>query len=228
MTFFWRITRLFHWVHFRLLNTRTSFFPPRLYWEGRRNFSVRFRRNIVSNGRETNEWKLLPVCSHFSECEATRPHCFFCCSSFRSRAKEGPWRPQCFGWGYRLSWLQEVPVWCVWVGALCHCGIFREFTGLWHCNSRKLKWKKPRWSSRYSVPAGSEFLCRKEFLGVPGALDGRSHVVSARVREKGKENSDIKKVIPITTLFVILLTVLETALGNHKKKWSTDGPQLLS
>lgn len=31
---------------------------------------------------------------------------------------------------------------------------------------------------RFVVPAGREFLCRREVLGVPGALDGLSHVVS--------------------------------------------------
>ncbi len=41
---------------------------------------------------------------------------------------------------------------------------------------------------RFVVPAGREFLCRSEVLGVPGALDGLSHVVSDGVfRRKGNK-----------------------------------------
>lgn len=44
----------------------------------------------------------------------------------------------------------------------------------------------------WSVPAGREFLCRIEALGVPGTLDGLSHVVSVRVQ--GKKNNGISRV----------------------------------
>lgn len=48
---------------------------------------------------------------------------------------------------------------------------------------------------RYAVPAGREFLCRWDILGVPGVLDGLSHVVSVGVfrgRRGRKTNSDIR------------------------------------
>lgn len=37
---------------------------------------------------------------------------------------------------------------------------------------------------RFVVPVGREFLCRREVLGVPGALDGLSHVVSGGEGER--------------------------------------------
>lgn len=41
----------------------------------------------------------------------------------------------------------------------------------------------------FAVPAGSEFLWRGDILGVPGALDGLSHVVSVGLmRGRGKGN----------------------------------------
>lgn len=41
---------------------------------------------------------------------------------------------------------------------------------------------------RAVVPAGREFLCRIEALGVPGTLDGLSHVVSDEVlRRRGRK-----------------------------------------
>lgn len=40
------------------------------------------------------------------------------------------------------------------------------------------------------VPAGREFLWRSEVLGVPGMLDGRSHVVS---KEGAKTERSIRK-----------------------------------
>lgn len=39
---------------------------------------------------------------------------------------------------------------------------------------------------RPAVPAGKEFLCRRDVLGVPGVLDGLSHVVSVRKEKKKK------------------------------------------
>ena len=40
---------------------------------------------------------------------------------------------------------------------------------------------------RCVVPAGREFLCRRDILGVPGVLDGLSHVVSERGRKRGRK-----------------------------------------
>lgn len=37
---------------------------------------------------------------------------------------------------------------------------------------------------RAAVPAGKEFLCRRAVLGVPGVLDGLSHVVSVWEEKK--------------------------------------------
>lgn len=53
-------------------------------------------------------------------------------------------------------------------------------------------------------------------MGVPGALDGLSHVVSDSVEEKGKKNSDIRGEIPSVISF--LLTVLELFVVDDKKK----------
>lgn len=44
----------------------------------------------------------------------------------------------------------------------------------------------------FVVPAGREFLWRGDILGVPGVLDGLSHVVSVELmRGRGREISDI-------------------------------------
>lgn len=41
---------------------------------------------------------------------------------------------------------------------------------------------------RFVIPAGKEFLCRWDILGVPGVLDGLSHVVSyGLLRRRGKK-----------------------------------------
>lgn len=44
---------------------------------------------------------------------------------------------------------------------------------------------------RTVVPAGREFLCRRDILGVPGVLDGLSHVVSDGVFRR--RNNDIRR-----------------------------------
>lgn len=44
---------------------------------------------------------------------------------------------------------------------------------------------------RAVVPGGKQFLCRRDILGVPGVLDGLSHVVS--VCEEKKKYIDISR-----------------------------------
>lgn len=40
----------------------------------------------------------------------------------------------------------------------------------------------------FVVPVGREFLCRRDILGVPGVLDGLSHVVSdGLLRRRGRK-----------------------------------------
>lgn len=39
---------------------------------------------------------------------------------------------------------------------------------------------------RAAVPAGKQVLCRRDILGVPGVLDGLSHVVSVGRKRKKK------------------------------------------
>lgn len=53
---------------------------------------------------------------------------------------------------------------------------------------------------RFVVPAGREFLCRREVLGVPGTLDGLSHVVSECSAE-GKKDSDIRRAVSAIIFF---------------------------
>lgn len=67
------------------------------------------------------------------------------------------------------------------------------------------------------VPAGREFLCRIEVLGVPGTLDGLSHVVS-----DGAMNSRVGETIKLGgqhQLSYFLLTVLKIFVGKNKGKW---------
>lgn len=68
----------------------------------------------------------------------------------------------------------------------------------------------------FAVPAGREFLCRMDILGVPGVLDGLSHVVSEGV---GKKSNDVSRAVA-AVIFVILFTVLELFVGNNYKKGS--------
>lgn len=64
----------------------------------------------------------------------------------------------------------------------------------------------------FIVPAGREFLCRIGVLGVPGTLDGLSHVVSdVAFRRRGRKTTTL--VIPAVIFF--LLTALELFLGNN-------------
>lgn len=69
----------------------------------------------------------------------------------------------------------------------------------------------------FAVPAGREFLCRMDILGVPGVLDGLSHVVSEGV--VGKKSNDVSRAVA-AVIFVILFTVLELFVGNNYKKGS--------
>ena len=67
------------------------------------------------------------------------------------------------------------------------------------------------------VPAGSEFLCRIEDLGVPGTLDGLSHVVSKEVSSKRG-----RKTMILTEQYQLSYSsfLLELFLGDNMKKWS--------
>ena len=69
---------------------------------------------------------------------------------------------------------------------------------------------------RIAVPAGREFLCRRDILGVPGVLDGLSHVVSDVQKERGEGKT---MALEESCCSDILVTALHLFVGNDKKKW---------
>lgn len=77
------------------------------------------------------------------------------------------------------------------MGALFNGGTLEEFTGPAHLSPKRLRVKEVLTEGMsLVVPVGSEFLWRGDILGVPGVLDGLSHVVSVglmRGRRKGNQ-----------------------------------------
>lgn len=58
---------------------------------------------------------------------------------------------------------------------------------------------------RFVIPAGKEFLCRWDILGVPGVLDGLSHVVSyGLLRGGGRRNNDVSRAVAAGKVFLSL------------------------
>lgn len=68
---------------------------------------------------------------------------------------------------------------------------------------------------RIAVPVGREFLCRRDILGVPGVLDGLSHVVSDVQKERGEGKT---MALEESCYSDILVTALHLFVGNDKKK----------